>query len=301
MLHDKVRAESIHMRCFNSPSFAALTPEIVAKADSLFDEAEKRVAGDPTLLKRVRIARLPLMYTQLTRGRAWARAAGRAGVMPALDEKALADKFFAVAAEANVTMIREGGKFETFKQALLERVNLRRSIPTPPPGAEKLPPEKVLDAQDDEFRLHREGEITRLKPVEGASDGMAAWMTGATKEWAIQWPLDVKACKPGKRYDAYVVVKIVKKGKEGGAFQAGIYDVEKRKSLGAISPRAADVQDGWQCYKIGAFLPEGQQYLWAAGCENGANIADIFVDRFFLVEAESKDKSGESGTQELKN
>jgi hypothetical protein len=192
----------------------------------------------------------------------------------------------------------------------MARIAARRTEVAPPPGTEKLWPEKVLDIQDDEFSLYGLGELTRLVPVPDASDGMAAWMTGATKEWAIQCQIDMTMFKPKKRYDAYAVVKAVKKGDEGNAFTAGIYDVEKKKGLGAITVKAADLKDlgpeplskgGWQSYKLGTFLPEGRQYLWAAGCQNGANIADIFVDRFFFVEAESKGKGGESGTQEPKN
>jgi hypothetical protein len=56
------------LRIFGSPNEAAdsyLTQPLMAEYNKLFDEAEKNVADSATLLERVRIARLPLMYATL--------------------------------------------------------------------------------------------------------------------------------------------------------------------------------------------------------------------------------------------
>jgi len=48
--------------CYASPTDGQYSLELLDKADRLFDKAESAVSLDPVLLKRVRIARLPLMY-----------------------------------------------------------------------------------------------------------------------------------------------------------------------------------------------------------------------------------------------
>jgi hypothetical protein len=56
------------LRIFGSPNEAAdsyLTPPLMAEYNKLFDEAEKNVKDSASLLERVRIARLPLMYATL--------------------------------------------------------------------------------------------------------------------------------------------------------------------------------------------------------------------------------------------
>ncbi len=69
---DVMRAELIKggkpLRIFGSPTEAAdtyLAPTLIAKYNSLFDEAEKLVASSAEILERVRIARLPLMYATM--------------------------------------------------------------------------------------------------------------------------------------------------------------------------------------------------------------------------------------------
>ncbi len=312
LLHDKVKADDIHVHCYHQPNSPLFTPELVAQADALLDQAEKIAANDPVFLKRVQTARLPIMYTMIVRGRSWARQMARAASsgasssapQSAFDERALLERFVRVAEAARLTHTREGPpNFPAFRQGLLDRFAARKSPVPPPQGFENLPPANLFDIQDDEFTFYRHGELTRLLPMADASDGMVAWITGATKEWAIQYQIDLgmlapsapwtpaPAAPPSAAFDAYVVVKAVRKGPDGNAFSAGIYDVTKRKGLGSILIKAADLQDGWRVYKLGAFRPEGRQYLWLAACENAANVPDVYVDRFFFTPAEPQEEA----------
>jgi hypothetical protein len=53
------------LRIFGTPNEAAtsyLTPALIARYQTLFDEAEKSVASTPEILERVKIARLPLEF-----------------------------------------------------------------------------------------------------------------------------------------------------------------------------------------------------------------------------------------------
>lgn len=64
LLEDKVTKDNIHMHIWAGPNDAYLTPEIMAKADSLFNQAEA-AADSPTILDRVKQTGLSLDFVQL--------------------------------------------------------------------------------------------------------------------------------------------------------------------------------------------------------------------------------------------
>jgi hypothetical protein len=65
LLQDKVDRDNIHMHLYTNPAQGYLTDDIMAQAMALFDQAEAAVKGDPELLERVRVARMPLTYARL--------------------------------------------------------------------------------------------------------------------------------------------------------------------------------------------------------------------------------------------
>ena len=62
LLQAKVDDDDVHMHLYTNPAIGYLPDEIMAEANTLFDEAEKAVADDAALLERVRVARMPLVY-----------------------------------------------------------------------------------------------------------------------------------------------------------------------------------------------------------------------------------------------
>jgi hypothetical protein len=106
MLHNKVREDNIHMTIRAKPDSAFLAPEIIQRANELFDEAE-RLADDDDVLHRVRVARLPIQYVQIS-------------TLPKDDPKRqkLIDQFFEVADKAGITNISEGRSMEQYKEML---------------------------------------------------------------------------------------------------------------------------------------------------------------------------------------
>lgn len=64
-LHDKVEREGIHMGIYDAPTNLYLSAEVIDKAIELFDRAEM-LADDEETLVRVRAARLPIRYVQLS-------------------------------------------------------------------------------------------------------------------------------------------------------------------------------------------------------------------------------------------
>ncbi len=113
MLDRKVKKDNIHEVIWVGPVEAGyLTDKILAKADRLWARAEKAVADDPSVLERVKAARLCVDYAFIER----ARAAGP--IEYAFDHEnfmAVADptfverveRFFEVARRNNVTWIDE--------------------------------------------------------------------------------------------------------------------------------------------------------------------------------------------------
>jgi hypothetical protein len=64
LLHDKVQNENIHMHLYTNPAQGYLTDDVMTAAEALFDEAEAAVKDDATLVERVRVARMPLVYAK---------------------------------------------------------------------------------------------------------------------------------------------------------------------------------------------------------------------------------------------
>ena len=56
------------MGIYDAPDAGYLTLDMMTRAETLFDQAEQQVAGDPLLLGRVQVARLPVIYTEVMLG-----------------------------------------------------------------------------------------------------------------------------------------------------------------------------------------------------------------------------------------
>lgn len=69
MIHDAVSDPKTNMIIWIGPTASFITDDLIAKADKLFDAAEKAVAADPDTLERVRIARMSVDYTAIERQR----------------------------------------------------------------------------------------------------------------------------------------------------------------------------------------------------------------------------------------
>ncbi len=113
LIHDKVEADNIHLRCFTSSEKATfLTAEILAEADRLFDRAEDAVREQADVLRRVRFARMPVDYAtveRIARGRTTDVRIDHAtfSVTPAADVSRHAKRFLSTAREAGVMTVSE--------------------------------------------------------------------------------------------------------------------------------------------------------------------------------------------------
>ena len=140
-----------------------------------------------------------------------------------------------------------------------------------------------LEAGPEEFRLFREGELSKILKDDTAEDGFCAWMPGNTIEWAVQWHFDHELLDFGLSYEAFVLVKAEKKGNQGQAFTSGIWDRDRNQSLGEVRIEAKNASsESWEKFKIGTFTPGPHQYLWIAPTNNLDNVTEIRVAKFAL-------------------
>jgi hypothetical protein len=117
---DEMREALLHsgqpLRIFGSPMEAEmsyLTPDLISHYQTLFDEAEAKVAGNPEVLERVRIARLPLQYAIFEQAKK--HFAGPGGVFqkvndrwqPKTDLRAMIDPFTDLLIRQGVTQVKE--------------------------------------------------------------------------------------------------------------------------------------------------------------------------------------------------
>jgi len=106
LMHDSTQATTEHIRIYSPPTAKYLNIAVLDKAAALFDRAEKKVAKNPTALRRVETARLPILYTRIAlalRPRSDAEKLSREKL------PALINRFERIAREAKVTRLREGG------------------------------------------------------------------------------------------------------------------------------------------------------------------------------------------------
>ena len=127
MLTAKVRDENLHLVIWVGPNNAFLTDEIIERANHLFDVAERRTAGDPDLLLRVRTARLGVQHAELTKYKAppesdWIVRDGLWGPRDHAGFDALADGFFDVVDAVGITNHREGApNMGVFREAVMSK------------------------------------------------------------------------------------------------------------------------------------------------------------------------------------
>ena len=103
LMHEKVKPESTFFSLFDEPNdLSYLTPEIIQESVKLFQQAEDAVSNDSTTLKRVELAGLPILYTQL-----YFYSKGDQSYLNTENIPEILDKFERIIHENNITMIAE--------------------------------------------------------------------------------------------------------------------------------------------------------------------------------------------------
>jgi len=124
LIHDAVKEPSTSMNIWISTDEPFITDALLERADALFDIAEKAVPDDPVALEQVRIARLSVDYTILSRtqrmpGKAYVLDHARGTVKASPEFKARAARFFDVAERCGFTQLWEvGGLLSEYKKEI---------------------------------------------------------------------------------------------------------------------------------------------------------------------------------------
>lgn len=124
LIHDAVKDPSTSMDIWIGPDEPFITDELLARADELFELAEKAAAQDPVALEQVKIARLSVDYTIMERICSGSQQAfiinhEKGTVQANPDFKARALRFFEVAERNGLRCLREGGgAIEEYKETI---------------------------------------------------------------------------------------------------------------------------------------------------------------------------------------
>ena len=57
--------DGLHFPIWEGPGSPLFSDEVLTRSSALFDEAARAVAGKPAVLRRVEVARLPILYVQI--------------------------------------------------------------------------------------------------------------------------------------------------------------------------------------------------------------------------------------------
>lgn len=111
LIHDYAEKEPVHVGIFVPPKHPHLTPELLTKANALWEQAESLAAGDAGALDRVRRSRMSVDYAIVEQARAMAKATSKEPTPAQRDLLALAKArfpvFMATMAQSKLTRIRE--------------------------------------------------------------------------------------------------------------------------------------------------------------------------------------------------
>lgn len=113
---------ALHVQIYTHPR-AYITPEMISASRALFDQAEAAAKDDPTFLHRVQVARLPMLYAEITLAHdgSLVERGDRLVQEGGTDVSALVAQFEGIARAEGVSMISEGGSFDAWLQSLPRR------------------------------------------------------------------------------------------------------------------------------------------------------------------------------------
>lgn len=160
------------LRIFGSPNDAVdsyLTPALLIRYNKLFDEAESKVKDSSSLLERVRIARLPLMYAQLEQAKK--NYYGPEGLFQKVDGKwepktglrNMVDEFIDLCKREEVTQLKEwsttpddyrSAMFRIFSQGMNEHFAYNRPVSMISPDTSAIRTEQLKMLVDGKRGSH---------------------------------------------------------------------------------------------------------------------------------------------------
>jgi len=236
-------------------------------AEKHFATAEHLAGSDPTILKRVLSAELPVIYLRLQ------QTAAADTPLPRSEygryEKLLR-KFADITAAEHITKTREGGERGTVAGKINElKINLfgKKAV---------LTADTMAVCEEFSTMLWRN---TKIVPDAQADNGFAVRQPPNNREWSVQWrnPTSPKL-QPGRQYGLRVRMRFVlQPGTTGNVFDCGVYNQDAGEYLKKRFT-TSDLKPGYAWYNIGAFVPQQKDCIYIAPCNN-PGVKEMYFDR----------------------
>jgi len=281
MLHDAIAKDRIPIWCTRRTYLSApyLSPDLMVRAEQLFQQAEAAVKDDPELRRRVEIDHIPVQYVVLKRaGQLWEPASQ---ACPDLSWVGYTEQFARVGREARISRVREGDHAEELFAWALDYGKIERRGPNG-----DLPPE-IKDADPTTYHFLQsaqlDGQVRFLKKADGATDGWAQAVI--SPGWSIQhsfghpWDFDV-----GKKYRMFARVKAnAGQSTDEDAITVGIHNPDQPRTC-SRRIKLNEVNGNWQVFDIGPWKPtkNGGVFYIARG---RSGVSDVYLDCLWLIES----------------
>ena len=282
LVHDAVEKNGMSLSCYNG-NLSFLTLPVMTEATKLFDQAEKAVASNPAIAKRVRRDRMPLDHMWLVKYDDLKRQAtvDKVPFAGPKDPRAASREFIRMAREWKANNYSEGASFESYVPSL----EARFAGPPPEPSEfAKLPKADVFEVHTGSMTLFDPPNWVKIVDDPKASDGKAAVMNGSHTQWAVQYHITDKQAKALVGAWKWYVIARTEGDKAGGAFNYGVYDGSASRELVRFTAGLERGVDGnYHTYYLGAHKPKSGMYVWLAPLGNGAAVKGIYIDRIILV------------------
>jgi hypothetical protein len=281
-MHDAAERSGVYLKCFMTDTGGWLGLDQLNQATRLFEQASLAVAGDPPLARRVRRERLPLDHVWLDRYRALARGARlqKKEFLGPKDPSRAAEEFIHLCNEYANPQYCETHPFSEYVDSLRRRFRPPAALPE---QWKNLATDDYLDIQDNEFRLHKAGQLATIGHDASASDGYAARMPGDHFEWAVSLPLS-SGIALGNPWHCYVAVRCEAKTSSGPAMSLGIYDTAAKKGVAQRRPTVAETAGTtYQYIDLGVHVLKPEMYVWVAPPKRPGEVTAVYVDRVLLI------------------
>ena len=282
VLHDAQERTGFFLRCFLNSCKSFYGLDDLNRATRAFDQAEKAVAGNPELAKRVDRARIPLDLVWVRRYhelKQTARQEGKPFLGPA-DPVEFCENVIRRSHLYQMGNYRENRPFTQFEDRLRRAVAPR--APTPK-LCEGLQPADWVEINDFEFSMNKQGTLAQAVDDPKASDGKAARMPGNHKERALGLGIEPSTFA-GSRWHWYAVARVEGKAKDGPALEIGLCDWKKEdQPLAQRCITMDEAGDDYRVYDMGTHELRQHMFFWLAPTNRPGEVDGVYLDRMFFI------------------
>jgi hypothetical protein len=289
LVRNAFTSRSYHLGCFNR-EFAFLSLEQMNQATKLFNDAEKAVANDTTLLTRVKRERISLDYLWLLRYGMLKRQAtfshspflGPSDPVAACDDLVQRIRKHSLGVE----QYAEGKAFDDHAKELksLAQSYAHHSTGKTPPECAGLDPSKWLEMQENEISI-LSGDI-HIEDDPAASNGKAIGIPGTIYDWFVRTSLtsDMAQAFPKAQCLLSARCDAISTNPNDLVLSIGFYCDSDGQSYLLRNLYVKDFKPGeYKTFDLGTHPIRGNSYYWIVSSGKGDKIRKAYVDRVIFI------------------